>query len=170
MVTIATYNEPAKARRLKEKFKAAGVKADLHNEANLQTYAFMSKPKANAQVMVAEEDFERAQNLMVEWEAADPDIAAAILKPFVDEKLHWIVERHGIFQGYYFYHYLGLDRDMREQFRGHPHFEETARFCEIYDQAAFDETYDSAPLDFFEPMVRRVFAAPKSTIYVTEAE
>jgi hypothetical protein len=52
------------------------LKADLHNEANLQTYAFMSKPKANAQVMVEEEDFARAQELMVQWEAADPDIAA----------------------------------------------------------------------------------------------
>ena len=50
---------------------------------------------------------------------------------------------------------------MREAFRGHPHFEDTARFCELYDQTAFDPTYDSAPLDFFEPMVRRVFAAPK---------
>jgi len=76
MVTIATYNEPAKAKRLKEKFREAGVKADLHNEANLQTYAFMSKPKANAHVMVDENDFARAQELMVEWEAADPDIAA----------------------------------------------------------------------------------------------
>ena len=76
MVTIATYNEPAKAKRLKEKFQEAGVKADLHNEANLQTYAFMSKPQANVKVMVEEEDFERAQQLMVEWEAADPDIGA----------------------------------------------------------------------------------------------
>ena len=95
-----------------------------------------------------------------------PDIAAAILKPFVDDKLHWIVAQHGIFQGYYFFHYLGLDRDMREQFRGHPHFADTARFCEVYDQAAFDETFDSAPLEFFEPMVRRLFAAPKRSIYV----
>ena len=95
-----------------------------------------------------------------------PDVAAAILKPFVDEKMHWIVEHHGIFQGYYFFHYLGLDRDMREQFRGHPHFADTARFCEVYDQAAFDETFDSAPLEFFEPMVRRLFAAPKRSIYV----
>ena len=99
-----------------------------------------------------------------------PDVAAAILKPFVDEKLHWIVEHHGIFQGYYFFHYLGLDRDMREQYRGHPHFEATARFCEVYDQTAFDAAYDSAPLDHFEPMVRRVFAAPKRSIYVTESE
>jgi predicted HD phosphohydrolase len=99
-----------------------------------------------------------------------PDVAAAILKPFIDEKMHWIVAHHGIFQGYYFFHYLGLDRDLREQFRGHPYFAETARFCEIYDQTAFDQAYDSAPLEYFEPMVRRVFAAPKQSIYVTPSE
>ena len=99
-----------------------------------------------------------------------PDIAGAILKPFVDDRLHWITEKHGIFQGYYFFHYVGLDRDMREAFRGHPYFEDTARFCEIYDQKAFDAAYDNAPLEFFEPMVRRVLAAPKRSIYVGIAE
>ena len=98
------------------------------------------------------------------------DIAAAIIKPFVDEKLHWMCQNHGVFQGYYFFHYLGMDRDMREQFRGHPHFEDTARFCELYDQTAFDPSYDTAPLDFFEPMVQRFFAAPKRSIYVSTAE
>ena len=99
-----------------------------------------------------------------------PDIAAAMLKPFVDARLHWMCEHHGIFQGYYFFHYLGLDRNMRDGLRGHPHFADTAHFCEAYDQAAFDKNYDSAPLDFFEPMVRRVFAAPKRSIYVGVAE
>ena len=99
-----------------------------------------------------------------------PDIAAAILKPFVDDRLHWITQQHGIFQGYYFFHYVGLDRDMREAFRGHPHFADAARFCELYDQAAFDPDYDSAPLEYFEPMVRRLFAAPKRSIYVGIAE
>lgn len=94
-----------------------------------------------------------------------PDIAAAILKPFVSEELHWITAQHGIFQGYYFFHHLGMDRNLRDNFRGHPHFEATARFCALYDQAAFDPTYDSAPLAFFEPMVRRVMAAPKNSIY-----
>ena len=47
-----------------------------------------------------------------------PDIAAAILKPFVSEELHWIVQNHGIFQGYNFFHHLGLDRNMRDKFRG----------------------------------------------------
>ena len=99
-----------------------------------------------------------------------PDIGAAILKPFVDERVRWIAEKHGIFQGYYFFHYIGLDRDMREAFRGHPHFEDTARFCELYDQTAFDPAYGSAPLSVFEPMVRRVLAAPKRSIYVGIAE
>ena len=99
-----------------------------------------------------------------------PDIAAAILKPFVDERLHWIVEHHGIFQGYYFFHHLGMNRDMREAFRGHEHFEDTARFCEIYDQTAFDSSYETAPLEFFEPIVRRVFARPINSIYKAVSE
>ena len=99
-----------------------------------------------------------------------PDIAAAILKPFVDEKLHWMCEHHGIFQGYYFFHYLGLDRNMRDGLRGHAHYEDTARFCELYDQSAFDAGYESAPLAFFEPMVQRLFAKPVNSIYQAVAE
>lgn len=94
-----------------------------------------------------------------------PDIAAAILKPFVSEELHWIVQHHGIFQGYNFFHYIGLDRDMREQFRGHEHFQATADFIEKYDCPAFDPDYESLPLSFFEPMVMKLFEKPKASIY-----
>ena len=55
------------------------------------------------------------------------DVAAAILKPFVSEQNHWMVEKHAIFQGYYFFHHLGLDRNMREQFRDHPWYARTPR-------------------------------------------
>src|SRR5688572_31269193 len=99
-----------------------------------------------------------------------PDIAAAILKPFIDDRLHWMVEHHGIFQGYYFFHHLGMNRDMREAFRGHEHFEDTARFCGLYDQSAFDPAYESAPIEFFEPMVRRVFERPINSIYKAVGE
>lgn len=95
-----------------------------------------------------------------------PDVAAAILKPFLPEDLHWIVGNHGVFQGYYYFHHLGLDRDLRERFRGHPHFEACAEFCEKYDQAAFDPAYETAPLAFFEPMVQRVMARPLQSMYV----
>ena len=95
-----------------------------------------------------------------------PDIAAAILKPFVSEQNLWMVENHGIFQGYYFWHHIGLDRDAREQFRGHPAFEYTAQFCHLYDQPAFDGAYESMPLDAFVPMMHRVMSRPKKSVYL----
>lgn len=94
-----------------------------------------------------------------------PEVAAAIIKPFVSEELHWICQNHGAFQGYYYFHFLGMDRNAREQFRGHPHFEACREFCEKYDQAAFDPDYQSEPLAFFEPMVRRVMARPLASMY-----
>lgn len=97
------------------------------------------------------------------------DIGAAIVQPFVSEANHWMVEKHAIFQGYYFFHHLGLDRDMREQFRGHPHFEYCAQFCHLYDQAAFDPAYDSMPIEAFEPMLHRVMSVPKNSIYLRKS-
>jgi predicted HD phosphohydrolase len=95
-----------------------------------------------------------------------PDIGAAMVFPFVSEATHFMVQQHGIFQGYYFFHHLGLDRDMREQYRGHPHFEYTAQFCHLYDQSAFDPNYDSMPLEAFVPMLHRVMSTPKRSIYL----
>ena len=94
------------------------------------------------------------------------DVAAAIVKPFVSERNHWMVEQHAIFQGYCFFHHLGLDRDMRERFRGHEWFDHTAEFCHEYDQPAFDPAYDTLPLEHFEPLVRQMTAAPKHSIYM----
>ncbi len=94
-----------------------------------------------------------------------PDVAAAILKPFVSDELHWITQHHGIFQGYNFFHYIGLNRDMREQFKGHEHYQATAEFIEKYDCPAFDPNFDTAPLSFFEPMVMKLFEKPKNSIY-----
>jgi predicted HD phosphohydrolase len=96
-----------------------------------------------------------------------PDIAAAILKPFVSEANLWMVQHHGIFQGYYFFHHIGMDRNMREAFRDQPHFEQTAEFCERYDSPAFDAKAKTAPLSEFEPMVRRVLGSPRHSIYQT---
>ncbi|WP_297694641.1 HD domain-containing protein [Phenylobacterium sp.] len=96
------------------------------------------------------------------------ELGACILKPYVSEANHWMLEKHGVFQGYYFFHHIGLDRDMREQYRGHPHFEHCAQFCHRYDQSAFDPAYESMPLEAFEPMLRRVMAAPKRSIYLRE--
>ncbi|KCZ83250.1 hypothetical protein HAD_16222 [Hyphomonas adhaerens MHS-3] len=95
-----------------------------------------------------------------------PDVAAAILKPFVSEENLWMVANHGAFQGYYFFEYLGLDKNMRDQFKDSPHYQRCAEFCHKYDQAAFDPDYESEPLEFFEPMVERVFSKPKNSMYL----
>jgi predicted HD phosphohydrolase len=93
------------------------------------------------------------------------EVAAVILKPFVSDENFWMVAHHAVFQGYYFFHHLGMDRNMRDAFRDHPCFERTALFCEKYDNPAFDARVDPMPLDAFEPMVRRVLARPRQTIY-----
>ncbi len=102
--------------------------------------------------------------------ASHADLGATIMKPYVSDANYWMMAHHGIFPGYYFFHYLGLDRDMRDQFRGHPHFEHTARFCARHDQNAFDPAYDTMPLEAFEPMVQRVMARPKNTIYIRQEQ
>ncbi|MEZ5680957.1 MAG: HD domain-containing protein [Erythrobacter sp.] len=94
-----------------------------------------------------------------------PEVAASIIKPFVSEEIHWICQNHGAFQGYYYFHFLGMDQNAREQFRDNPHFEACREFCEKYDQSAFDPDYDSEPLEFFEPMVRRVMERPLASMY-----
>jgi predicted HD phosphohydrolase len=100
-----------------------------------------------------------------------PDIAAAMIKPFVSEEEHWICEQHGLFQGHYYFHFIGADRDAREVHRGHKYWDACEEFCAKYDQAAFDPDYDSEPLEFFEPMLRRVMAKPlRSMLTLTDAK
>jgi len=95
-----------------------------------------------------------------------PDIAAAILKPFVSEANLWMVANHGIFQGYYFFHYLGLDRNLRDNFKDHEFYDHCEEFCRKYDQLAFDSSYESEPIEFFIPMMEKVFSAPKNSVYL----
>ena len=86
------------------------------------------------------------------------ELGASVLQPYVSAKTHWIIKHHGVFQGYYYFHHMGGDRDARERFRGHPMFEPCADFCHRWDQNSFDPDYDTMPLSAFEPALRRVFA------------
>ena len=88
------------------------------------------------------------------------EMAAAILRPFVSEKLYWIVKHHGVFQMYYYAHHCGGDRNSRELFKDSPWYQDAIDFCHNYDQNCFDPDYDSEPLEFFEPILRRVMARP----------
>ncbi len=96
------------------------------------------------------------------------EVAAAILRPYVSEKTYWIIRHHGVFQGYYYNHHLGGDRNAREKYRDSPYYDDCVYFCHHYDQCAFDPDYDSLELDFFEPMLRRVFALEQGHLELNE--
>ena len=93
--------------------------------------------------------------------ASHSEMAAAILRPYVSKKTHWIVKHHGLFQTYYYNHHLGKDKNARDLYKDHDWFDACAHFCEHYDQNCFDPEFESKPLSFFRPMVERVFAEPK---------
>ncbi|WP_119167931.1 HD domain-containing protein [Algihabitans albus] len=129
-----------------------GYKIDRYQHS-LQTATRAERDGAEEEVVVAALLHDIGDTLAPDNHA---EFAATLLKPYVTQRTWWIVQYHGIFQGYYFWHHLGGDRDAREQHRGHPHFEACADFCAKWDQTAFDPDYDTAALHHFEPMVRRL--------------
>jgi predicted HD phosphohydrolase len=94
------------------------------------------------------------------------EFAAALLQPYISERNYWMLAHHHVFQGYYYFEPMGLDPNMREKYRDHPHFEYTMEFCEKYDMPAFDPDMDHMALGEFEVVVRRVMYNPKYSIYV----
>lgn len=83
-------------------------------------------------------------------------IAAMVLGPHISEANRWMLVHHPVFLDYHTPGHPAVDRDARERWRGHPHFEWTATFVERYDQAAVSAAAEILPLDAFRPMVQRV--------------
>ena len=86
------------------------------------------------------------------------EFAAAVLKPYVSEKTHWIIEKHGEFQMYYYAHHLGGNKNQRDKYKGHKYYQNTVDFCENWDQKSFDPNFKSLPLKEFEPIVKKIFS------------
>ena len=97
------------------------------------------------------------------------DFAATLLEPYISEKNYWILKHHGIFQGYYFFHFLGLDRHMRDRYKDNEHWKDCVEFCAKYDQNSFDPEYESLPIETFLPMLKNVLSQTKKSIYKAEA-
>ncbi len=86
-----------------------------------------------------------------------PDIAAAILKPYVKPENHWMVQHHGTVQGYYFWHFIGMDRNARDELADHEYYSHCEEFCAKYDMPAFDPDRPTPPLSYYAPLVERMF-------------
>jgi predicted HD phosphohydrolase len=90
-------------------------------------------------------------------------VAAEILKPYVEARTYWIVRHHGLFQGYYYFHLEGRDRNARDIHGDHEWFDDCVTFCREYDQNCFEPDYDELPVEEFEPLVTEFFANESKT-------
>ncbi|AZV80297.1 HD domain-containing protein [Parasedimentitalea marina] len=84
--------------------------------------------------------------------------SAEVIRPFVRWEVSWVVEHHGLFQMLYFARHYGWDENARDRYKDHPCFDTCATFCERWDQSSFDPDYPTKTLEYFEPMLRDVFA------------
>jgi predicted HD phosphohydrolase len=88
------------------------------------------------------------------------DLAAAVVRPWVSDSYHWMVQHHDVFQGYYFWHHVGRDRHARDAFKDHPDYQLTEEFVDRYDMLSFDPDYPTPALDHYEPLIRGFFTDP----------
>ena len=86
------------------------------------------------------------------------EYAASVLKPYVSEKTHWIIEKHGEFQMYYYAHYLEKNKNQRDRYKDHKYYQDAVDFCEKWDQSSFDPNYKNMTLKEFAPMVKKIFS------------
>jgi len=90
------------------------------------------------------------------------EFASVLLGPHISERNHWMLRNHAVFQNFHAHHMAGIDRHEREMWRGHPHFDWTAEFVKLYDQATCDSDYLSEPIETFIPMIESVLAGEAS--------
>ena len=125
-------------------------------EHSLQTATRALNDKANDEMVVAALLHDIGDELAP---LNHSEYAAAVLKPYVDEKTHWIILKHGEFQMYYYAHHLGGNRNQRDKYKGHKYYQDTVNFCENWDQNSFDPNFKSLPLEDFAPLVRKIFSS-----------
>jgi predicted HD phosphohydrolase len=125
---------------------------------SLQTATMAERAGADDEVVVAALCHDIGKAVSV---PNHPRIAAEILRPYVRDEVHWMIEVHQEFQGRHYYAHFGGDPDARDQYRGHESFALAERFADEWDQRAFDPEYDTLALEHFEARVRAVFDTAK---------
>jgi predicted HD phosphohydrolase len=124
-------------------------------EHSLQSATRAEKDGADEEMVVATLIHDIGDNLAPHNHS---QLVASVLRPYVSEKIHWIILHHGIFQEYYYAHHIGRDRNARDKFKDHPYYQDAVDFCEKWDQKSFDPNYESYSLEYFEPKVRKLFS------------
>ena len=124
-------------------------------EHSLQTATRAYKDKADEEMIVAALLHDLGDELAP---LNHSEYAASVLKPFVSEKTHWIIEKHGEFQMYYYAHHLGKNQNQRDKYKDHKYYQAALDFCEKWDQASFNPDYKNMTLEEFTPIIKRIFS------------
>jgi predicted HD phosphohydrolase len=127
----------------------------------LQTATLAERAGADDEVVVASLCHDIGKAISV---PNHPAIAASILKPYVRPEVHFMIEAHQDFQGRHYYAHFGMDPNAREKYRDNPAFDLAEKFADEWDQKAFDPSYDTLPLEHFEPLVRKIFSKPRAMV------
>jgi predicted HD phosphohydrolase len=129
---------------------------------SLQTATFAQEAGEDEEMVVAALIHDIGDDLAPENHG---NFAAAVLRPYVTDRTHWVVAHHDIFQGIYFFQHYGRDPNERERYRGHPYFQACADFCARYDQTAFDASFTPKPLEAFAPIVHRILGRSPYSVW-----
>jgi len=124
-------------------------------EHSLQTATLAEQAGADEETVVCALLHDIGDNIAPDNHGA---FAAEILRPWVSAENYWVVRNHNDFVGRHYFETIGRDPDMREKHRGHAAFEKACLFCDTWDAVAFDPKFETPPLEYFEPMVQRVFS------------
>jgi predicted HD phosphohydrolase len=158
-------NQPRVAERVLDLLRSLGDITDGFATDQLthclQTATRAERDGADDEVVVASLCHDIGKAISV---PGHPQIAAAILQPYVRPEVHKMILVHQDFQGRHYYHHFGGDPNAREKHRATMSAEEwelAERFADLWDQKAFDPDYDTLPLEHFEPRVRELFAKAK---------
>jgi Putative prokaryotic signal transducing protein len=80
-VTVATFNSVEHAEPLREQLERAGIHAEINDESVMSRLWFVAKPLANIRVKVANEDYEKAKNLLGVWDTQSGVLREAVRCP-----------------------------------------------------------------------------------------
>lgn len=152
-----TANQPRVAERTLEMLRSLrditdGFAVDQLTHC-LQTAARAERDGADDQLVFASLLHDVGKAISV---SNHPEIAAAIIRPYVRPEVYYAIKAHQDFQGKHYYAHFGGDPNAREPYRGEPWFDLAAQFADDWDQTAFDPAYDTPPLEHYEPLVREL--------------
>jgi hypothetical protein len=78
---VALFEDREAAKSLQARLTSAGIESEVRNDAALQSVVFWAKPAAAERVTVASDAFEKARDLIQEWDRREQVLKAAIRCP-----------------------------------------------------------------------------------------